>query len=102
MVGGAQDPLQRPVGDQACIVAMIAAARTSGSGRRGAGFRRPAPDILRVSAGGRTAEGGMRGEVLDRHVAQPLALLAARAILPRVVHALLERIGRPLPIAGSA
>ncbi len=37
------------------------------------------------------------GQVLHRHVAQPLALLAARAVLPGVVHALAQRVGAGRP-----
>ena len=56
---------------------------------------------LRQELGGQRrdagAEGGPADQVLHRHVAQPLALLAAGAILPGVVHALAQRVGAGRP-----
>ena len=93
---GVEDPLQRPVGNQDGVGVVVAGREHLGEaiGPLTLGCVAQKLAVERVDAG---PERNLADEKLDRRVAEPLALFAARAVLPAVVHAEQQRVAADLP-----
>ena len=93
---GVEDPLQRPVRNDDRVGVMVARRKHLGQavGPLALGGVAQKLPVERVDAG---PERDLPDEQLDRGVAEPLALFAARAVLPAVVHAEQQRVAADLP-----